>query len=278
MNHLPYPEAGETPLRIQPHAGHAFFIFVIVLGVFLALNIVLGYFPASGRLYLVDFFIIELGAILLPVIIFISLKRLDFKTTLKINPLPFYSCILVVLVTVTGIIILGEIEEILRPLSEPFQDVIFRSNEQLMIASQENIILFLIGVTFMPAICEEFLFRGILFSGLENNAGKTRAIILSALLFGLVHFIPSRIVLITLLGVLLGVMVVLTRSILAPIIAHFINNVIAIFGLFQGEFWMETKESWTYPLILVFASIIFLSGLILMGRFSHRNKSPGEGG
>ena len=61
-----------------------------------------------------------------------------------------------------------------------------------------------------------------------NNGVKPRnAIIISALVFGLVHFNPWQFIGAFLLGLVLGVVYFKTKSLLMPILLHFFNNTIA---------------------------------------------------
>ncbi len=83
----------------------------------------------------------------------------------------------------------------------------------------------------MPAICEEFAFRGFILSGLEREHRTRSAILLSALMFGFLHVLLSlfqQLFNATLLGIVLGLLAVRSRSILPGIVFHFLNNALAV--------------------------------------------------
>jgi sodium transport system permease protein len=83
----------------------------------------------------------------------------------------------------------------------------------------------------LPAVCEEFAFRGFILSGLERQHRERSAILLSALMFGFLHVLLSlfqQLFNATLLGVVLGLLAVRSRSILPGIIFHFLNNAAAV--------------------------------------------------
>ncbi len=83
----------------------------------------------------------------------------------------------------------------------------------------------------LPAICEEFAFRGFILSGLERQHRTRSAILLSALMFGFLHVLMSmyqRLFNATLLGIVLSLMAVRTRSIWPGIAFHFLNNAIGV--------------------------------------------------
>ncbi len=87
--------------------------------------------------------------------------------------------------------------------------------------------LFMIAI--LPAFGEEFLFRGIfqrLFSDLTKNSHL--GVIFSALLFSFFHFQFYGFIPRFLLGVYFGYLLVWSHCLWLPIIAHFINNGIAV--------------------------------------------------
>jgi hypothetical protein len=93
----------------------------------------------------------------------------------------------------------------------------------------EIILFFLIG-GFIAPITEEIFFRGILY-GFFRRWGVLVALILSTLLFMLVHPIGSRIPLPQLVGgIVFAVSYEMTRSLLTPITIHILGNT-AIFTL-----------------------------------------------
>lgn len=79
-------------------------------------------------------------------------------------------------------------------------------------------------------VCEEFLFRVVLFRSLENRLGQRLAIVMTSLIFSLVHFIPVHIPGLFVLALLLQVALLRTRHLLVPIIMHAVFNAFA-FGM-----------------------------------------------
>lgn len=75
----------------------------------------------------------------------------------------------------------------------------------------------------LPAIGEEFIFRGVILGNLLRYGERT-AVMVSALLFGLAHWNLAYLPLYTLLGVYLGGLRVRSHNLLWPILAHAVNN------------------------------------------------------
>lgn len=82
--------------------------------------------------------------------------------------------------------------------------------------------LLIVGV--LPGICEEFSNRGILLRGLISKLGVWRAVLLSSLIFGLMHLNIVQAFYATILGMLMALAILATRSIWTGIIIHFMNN------------------------------------------------------
>ena len=96
--------------------------------------------------------------------------------------------------------------------------------------SDGNQPLWLIVVAFAvaPAICEELAFRGFILTGFCRN-GRTRlAIVLSALTFGVMHMIPQQVFTTTLVGLVLGLIAVRSRSLIPGVVFHFLFNSMSI--------------------------------------------------
>lgn len=141
--------------------------------------------------------------------------------------------------------------------------------------SELLLVIFIIAIT--PAICEEFLFRGLILKNLERIASKAVSIIICGILFGLFHFqILNTIPLIT-LGIYLSLIVICTNSLYTGIICHFISNCFAalqvyIYGRenFTGDF---TPDETTTTILLGIPSLI-LSCICIYFIIKFRYKKP----
>ena len=102
----------------------------------------------------------------------------------------------------------------------------------------------------VPAVCEEVAFRGYILSGLEHAYRRRTAILLSALLFGIIHVLLSlfqQLFNATLLGLVLGLLAVRSRSLLPGIVFHMINNGLAVaMGAWVATSAGRQAASWLY--------------------------------
>jgi len=94
----------------------------------------------------------------------------------------------------------------------------------------------------LPGILEEIAFRGVLLHGLRRRlASPWTAAIACGVIFGLFHVSLFRIVPTGLLGVMLAVVVIRTRSIYPAMLWHFLNNAIALVPTELG--WVDPNAS-----------------------------------
>jgi membrane protease YdiL (CAAX protease family) len=81
-----------------------------------------------------------------------------------------------------------------------------------------------ITIVIAAPILEELIFRGIILNGLLKSYSPLKAIIISSLLFGLVHLNPWQFIGASILGSLSGWVYFKTNKLTLPIIIHMTNN------------------------------------------------------
>lgn len=99
----------------------------------------------------------------------------------------------------------------------------------------DNIRNYLLSIIFLcglPAIMEEFLFRGVILGGLLNNAKSNASriafVFLSALIFALCHQSAGQFVYPLIMGVVFGFVYMITGNIWYSVICHFVSNSLVI--------------------------------------------------
>jgi membrane protease YdiL (CAAX protease family) len=81
-----------------------------------------------------------------------------------------------------------------------------------------------------PMFSEEFWCRAFLGRGLVGRHGYVMGIIWTSLFFGAIHGIPQQAAMAAVLGIVLHVAYVASRSLLIPMLMHFLNNSLAVAG------------------------------------------------
>lgn len=163
--------------------------------------------------------------ILLPMILFIAFRKYNFKDVLRLNKITFKQTMLSILVPIfaypvalffnyISIIVISLFGEI-----QPSPFPIPQTTGMFLVG------LILFAIT--PGVCEEIMFRGVILRAYER-LGIKRAIVITGLLFGLFHFDVQNFLGPAFLGILFAYMVYKTNSIYSSMIAHTINNTIAL--------------------------------------------------
>jgi sodium transport system permease protein len=186
--------------------------------------------------------------ILLPPVVMALFLTSDPKRTLRLKwPETRY-----LLLAVALVLALNPLVNELRPVVEslfPISSLIKSSLAQLM-SHAPGLLTSIVIFALIPAICEEFAFRGFILSGLEHGHRTQSAILLSALMFGFLHVLLSlfqQLFNATLLGIVLGLLAVRSRSIIPGIVFHFINNALAVaLGSIVHASWAAGIVPWIY--------------------------------
>ena len=103
-------------------------------------------------------------------------------------------------------------------------------------APLSQFLLVLLAGAILAPIGEEIFFRGFLFTSLLKERGPVVAYAASSLLFAVVHLNLPALLPILVLGVGLAIARHVSRSLLAPIVAHSLNNMFALSFLYFVDF------------------------------------------
>lgn len=126
-----------------------------------------------------------------------------------------------------------------------------------------NLMLSLLTTAVLPAFCEEFAHRGMLLSGYKV-LGFKKAVLYSALLFGLIHLNINQFFFATLVGVVLASVTLFSRSIIPAMIIHFMNNGISVYLEFSMAKNLPLGTFYNYTLTALFSSNIIITFLFML--------------
>lgn len=120
-----------------------------------------------------------------------------------------------------------------------------------------NLLLNLVGGALFPAVFEEMALRGYVLGALRPHGDKL-ALVVSSILFGLIHANIKQVPFALALGLVLGWLTVQTNSILPAIVLHFTNNALAIVTDWLDQFTGGTS------LMLFFTLFCLLGATVMM--------------
>lgn len=122
--------------------------------------------------------------------------------------------------------------------------------------------LVLLAFAGAPALCEEIAFRGFILSGFCRGGRIYIAMVFSSLAFGVMHLIPQQVFNASLLGLVLGLMCIRSRSLVPGIAFHFMFNGLEVVRNRYGT-QLPTGGAWDYAWKVEEGSLVYQPLLVL---------------
>lgn len=125
-----------------------------------------------------------------------------------------------------------------------------------------GIIMMIANLIVIAPISEEIALRGVVFTRIEAESSPITAVVVSSLLFGLMHLMAGGIILVIgafIIGALLGLIFYKTNSLLACFIAHAFANLPDIFFYLYPELSEKNYIPWE-----IASGIVFLIGIAFL--------------
>jgi len=223
--------------------------------------------------------VVQIGLLFcLSVFMFSGLQKQKVKTTFR-----FYGYKKISLKAVAITVALGVIVFFLNIFVAGFFDTIlqflgynFRPSES---PEAYPVYLLLINIVFtavLPAICEETAHRGLLLKG-QSGLGQKQALIISSLLFGLLHLNIEQFFYATIIGFFLGYLTIICESIYPAMIIHFMNNALSVYSGFASFHKLSFAKILSLPytflqnnfflgvmFLILFVTLLVMTGYYLM--------------
>lgn len=221
-----------------PTTGDAWFMVVFVMFAYLYLGSVLEMKYGFGGIIGIQMIIF-----VLPLLYVLYTKRsilqtYSFRKTKLMNFVAalFMGC---------GTMLIGIILTSFVSMLFPTEAEMFSSGLMNELMSDNELLTFAV-VALTPAVCEEMLFRGFLFSAFRGKHKIVVSVLLTAVIFGVYHMSIVRFFTTALLGAALAVIVYYSDSIFPAMMMHAINNGIAVLQMYHPD----TMEN-IFPLFAV---------------------------
>lgn len=221
-------ETIEDGLPISPgKAGIIVFLsifafMVLGLGVRVLAEVVWGKIEWNSPFMLVEVMIV------VPAIYIVRHYRYSISKAFRLNPVAPSVLLWSVFAGISLAVLGDQLDRIIQLWFPMPLELIEQLELTFMTPHLGDFILLLVIATIGAGICEEMLFRGFLQQIFEKRLLLWSAILLPALLFGVIHVLPWLVVQISILGIALGLIAWRTKSIYPTIIMHALNNLVAI--------------------------------------------------
>ncbi len=230
--------------------------------------------PAEGedpsRLFFGTAIFMPIMFVLLPAAV-LAYARIDVTETLNLKTPSLRYLVAALFLGATAWIPLHELtllQQLVFPIPAGLADQFKKMEEALRRLDPAQAILL---VALVPAVCEELLFRGLLLSGLTTATRWGVALLVSAVIFGIFHFLAFRFVPTFAMGLLLGFLCLRARSIVPCILAHFLHNALVAATLYwpwRSWIGMPAVETASHlpGAVLGIGGILFAIGLVLTSK------------
>jgi membrane protease YdiL (CAAX protease family) len=213
--------------KIYPGIKNAILLCLVLMGIEFGAGLIIGLLPfvlkTADTSLIVRISTPLAGIISFGTVLCIGFKKAKrkFNSIFKFNTVSPFLWIATI-IFMTGLLILSsELDNILNfilPMPEMLKDI-FET-----LATEQVFALAIIGMAVIPAFTEELFFRGLILDGLSRNYSQRKAIIISALFFGIIHLNPWQFLNGFCMGLFAAWICINANSILPGIFIHLFNN------------------------------------------------------
>ncbi len=204
---------------------------LLVILITMLLTFLLGMLGMALGLQRTELFLVEIVTII-PALVFVYKNNFSPIKVFRLRSVNKNIIFSAILIGLSLSILTDEADRLLNmifPMPEPVLDLL---EQALKINTLWDFLVIVSSAVFLAAVCEEMLFRGFLQTSFEHSFDITKAVMLTALLFGIVHFNPWWTIQLIIFGIFLGVLSWKSKSIIPAMIVHGINNSLAL--IFQN--------------------------------------------
>ncbi len=262
-----------------PGAGAALGFYIILWGVIFVggfLAIPLKQVIPDKQIFFATAGLLQAALMILALVVFAQRKGFDLRAALslqRVRPVLYFWAAL-------GVVPVGMLSGLLLwPVIEAMPWLVSKELELLVRLSRFSApsvyLFYALSLSVGPALSEELAFRGLILQGLRSRLGSATAVVLSALLFGVIHLDPLQGLGAFFTGLYLGYLTVRSGSIYPAIAAHGFNN---LWATLESSLWqaanpqMSPREillSAGYPIgVYVFSGIVLIVALYNVHRSS----------
>lgn len=213
--------------------ANTFYLFLAIVFINIG-GIVQGLDEIKGLLFT------EYIIILLPSLLFVIIKKIPGKKFLKLNRISLKQVLLVIIITIFTYPLAVFVQGIFLTILSSFTE--FVPNNIPAATDTKGFLYGLFAMSISAGICEEVMFRGVILNT-YNKLGYKKSIFITAALFAMFHFTLVNFIGPFILGIVFGIMVYRTNSIYSSIIAHGVNNAIALGILYFVNKYSEAINS-----------------------------------
>lgn len=247
------------------------FLYTVIMAMFGSIG--------SGLLYTIDesgFLSLASSQLLLvlPTVLYICRWRIPVKDFLRIGRLPILNILLLVLFSFSIIPFLN----FLNVFSMLFARNVIANTASQIIGNQ-SLAVSLFVIAFLPGAMEEAVYRGAFYNE-YRKVSLRKGLLLSALLFALMHLNLNQFIYAFAMGLIFPLLVEANNSILASLLVHFIINANSVISVFRNQEAGNGGGAYTASELVgymrAFAVPMIMSLFISIGLLAYMAKNTGR--
>ncbi len=169
---------------------------------------------------------------IVPAVIFVLATRTKWRDMLKLHKIRISTVLIVILFT----FLCMPLVTVVNLATQFFVENAVEANSSMFMMMPFGVTFFIIAI-YAP-VCEEVVFRGVTYESLKKDMSIFKAMIISAVFFGLAHMNFNQAAYALLLGIILVMVREAAGSLWATILVHVVFNGWNVVLMYAGE-WLE---------------------------------------
>jgi len=212
--------------KIKPRSYSALFLALVAINI--ALEIFINIISTKITISSTVLLLLSEGAIIIPALVWMLIynEPIDSIGFRKIKPGTFFITILLAELILPLVTLVNVLSQFFTT------NTLVDASDQLY-SDNYLIMIFIIG--FVGPVCEEVVFRGIIFKGLSKYASIIGSAFVSGLFFGLMHMNLNQFCYAFVMGIIFAIVNYASGSIITSIIIHVVVNTQNILLLFAAK-------------------------------------------
>ena len=208
--------------------------------------------------------VLQLLIYALPALFYCRIRGSEFRYKLRLKLPPFSQCLFILY---AAVLLIGSSALISVGMYTLSPESFAAGSVDTYTAFARNAGVFdglylVLAFAVLPAVTEEFLFRGIMAASYEKF-GVSLAVVVSALTLAMSHFSFSRFPVYFVSGLILALVMYATRSLPAAMLVHGLNNIFVLF-LESYVLHIADKQSISMILFIIIVSFFTLLAAVLL--------------
>lgn len=195
-----------------------------------------------------------------------------FRSDRKFNPLRLSLRGFNMLTILWGFVLILSLGVIIEPLTASFDDSYLEQLSKIMGSGD----WFLLSALVLAPLFEEILFRGVIQGSITSRYGAVVGIVVSSVIFGLVHGNPIQMCNAFFIGLVFGYIYHRTNTIWSVVLLHFFNNAFSyLIWMIGGQQILTMRDMISsdkiYDIVYISSSVITLISFVLLFRALSRS-------